>query len=103
MRKTGTALFISTPRTYRDLIKPHRIEAESEYKIVKVIELKAIDYENFTEDMLADRQFIEDFASLCPSSKDCILVKRRNHAEGILVIPDGCYVKKAAIIKMEQE
>ena len=95
------AYFVRIPRTYRDLLKPHLPEAEREYEIVKTIELSGIDYENFCEDMLVDRQFIEDNAALC---EDCdvlrsLLVKQRGKNEGILVMPEfGSYVKRAAYV-----
>ncbi len=95
------AYFISTPRTYRDLLKPHLLEAEREYEIVKVIELSGIAYENFCEDMLVDRQFLEDNAVLCEGGDvlRCLLVKQRGKHEGILVVPQlGSYVKRAAYI-----
>ena len=79
------AYFISTPKTYRDLLKPHLPEAEREYEIVKTIELSGINYENFSEDMLVNRQFIEDNAALCEDGDvlRCLLVKRRGKHEGI--------------------
>ena len=99
------AYFISTPRTYRDLLKPHLPEAEREYEIVKTIELSGIDYENFCEDMLVDRQFIEDNAALCEDGDvlRCLLVKQRGKNEGILVMPEfGSYVKRAAYVFLAQ-
>ena len=98
------AYFISKPRTYRDLLKPHLPEAEREYEIVKVIELSDIDYENFCEDMLVDREFIEDNAELCEDGDvlRCLLVKQhgKQHGkhEGILVVPELGSVKQAAYI-----
>jgi len=94
------AYFISTPRTYRDLLKPHLPETEREYEIVKVIELNNITYENFCEDMLVDRQFLEDNANLCEDGDvlRCLLVKQRGRHEGILVVPQLGAVKQAAYI-----
>lgn len=95
------AYFISTPRTYRDLLKPHLPEAEREYEIVKVIELSGLAYENFCEDMLVDRQFLEDNAALCKDGDvlRCLLVKQRGRHAGILVVPKfGGYVEQAAYI-----
>ncbi len=93
------AYFVRHPRQIEDLMKPHRIEQEQPYEIVKEIILLRIDYENFTTDMRADRQFIEDHASLCADGavKKCLFIRMRNHHEGILIIPEkGCYVKCAA-------
>ncbi len=99
------AYFISTPKTYRDLLKPHLPEAEREYEIVKTIELSGINYENFSEDMLVNRQFIEDNAALCEDGDvlRCLLVKRRGKHEGILIVPEfGSYVKQAAYIALDE-
>ena len=99
-----TAYFYFRPRTVRDLRRPHLLESETEYEIVKTITLSGIDYENFSEDLLADRQFIEDNAHLCSERPvlRCLLVKSRNGKEGILVNPEeGAYVKKAAYITLD--
>ena len=66
--------------------------------------MSCIDYENFSEDLLVDRQFIEDNAHLCGEGSVlcCLLVKPQNEKEGILVIPEeGAYVKKAAYITLD--
>ena len=54
----------------------------------------------FITDMLADRQFLEDYAELCSEGEiwSCIHVKQRGQSGGILVVPDGCYVKYAALL-----
>jgi hypothetical protein len=98
------AYFISKPRTYRDLLKPHLPEAEREYEIVKVIELSGIDYENFCEDMLVDREFIEDNAELCENGDAlrCLLVKQRGKHEGILVVSELSSVKQAAYLAWDE-
>ena len=99
-----TAYFYFRPRTVRDLCCPHLLERETAYEIVKTITLSGIDYENFSEDLLADRQLIEDNAHLCSEGPvlRCLLVKPRNGKEGILVIPEeGAYVKKAAYITLD--
>ena len=102
MKQTGMALFIKTPRTIEDLQKPHDICQERPYKIVKTIVLGKMDYENFITDMLADRQFIEDNYALCSEGEElnCLLVKERGKAGGVLVVPENrCYVKYAAYIE----
>ena len=99
MEKTGYAYFIKRPRVLRDLIIPHLLELERPYKVAKTIRLRAIDYENFITDMLADRQFIEDYANLCEMGEHwkCILVQKCGSQDGVLVMPkDGCYVGYAA-------
>lgn len=100
------AYFVHRPRTYRDLIKPHLPEVERQYEIVKVINPSGIAYENFSEDMLADRQFIEDNTALCGEGDvlRCLFVRQRGKREGILVIPErGAYVKRAAYIVLDEE
>ena len=71
---TGYAYFVENPRTIDDLSRPHPIESEKPYEIVKVINLAGIDYENFITDMVADRQFLEDNDALC--SKDDSVIHR---------------------------
>ena len=99
MERTGYAFFVESPRIIEDLLAPHPIEQETQYEIVKTVKLAKIDYENFITDMIADRQFIEDNASLCSRGEiwRCILVQQRGHSDGVLVMPiDGCYVGRAA-------
>ena len=83
-----------------DLKALHDINAEKDYEIVATVKLGTIDYENFITDMLADRQFLEDYADLCSEGDvwRCILVKQRGQSSGVLVVPDGCYVKYAALL-----
>ena len=87
MKKTGTARFISRPRRVSE-IQENPGTPEENYRIVKTVTLRAIDYENFTEDLLIDRPFLDSYAALCRDSGDCLYVKRRGAAEGILVFPD---------------
>ena len=99
MKRTGYAFFVESPRIIEDLLAPHPIEQETQYEIVKTVKLAKIDYENFITDMIADRQFIEDNASLCSRGEiwRCILVQQRGRTDGVLVVPvDGCYVGWAA-------
>ena len=90
MLQTGYAYFAEDPRVLEDLMKPHLL-----------VKLRAIDYQNFVTDMIADRQFIEDSADLCSKGEiwKCILVQRRGSHDGILVMPeDKCYVGYAAYL-----
>lgn len=98
MSQKGTAYFVYSPRTLLDLIQPHDLRDEKPYRVVRTVSLSAMSYENFITDMLADRQFLEDFADLCGEGEvwKCILVKQKGSADGVLVVPDGCYVKYAA-------
>lgn len=103
--KRGTAYFISRPRTHEDLTVPHLAEEEHTYEIVKHITLTGIEYENFSLDMLADRQFIEENADLCSEGNifKCLLISKKGRNDGILVVPDGtAFVKFAAYISEVQ-
>lgn len=94
----GFAYFVKRPRTADDLLRPHLIEQEQEYEVVKTITLSAMDYENFITDMLADRAFLEENAGLCSKSAPffCLLITRRGGENGVLVVPNGAYVESAA-------
>ena len=95
------AFFFVCSRTIEDLMQPHLLAHEREYRIVKTIELGKIDYENFVTDMLADRQFIEDNAGLCSRGEvwQCLLIRQKGCTDGILVVPEGgCYVGWAALV-----
>ena len=101
MERTGSAFFVPFPRVLSDLKKPHLYEAEQPYEIVQTISLGKMDYDNFCTDMIADRQFIEDYSELCGTGLiwKCLFVHQRGKSDGILVVPtDGCYVKFAAYI-----
>ena len=52
--REGNAYFVLYPRRISDLQKPHHLESEKHYHIVDEIRLSSIDYENFSEDLLAD-------------------------------------------------
>lgn len=101
MPQTGYAYFVENPRVIEDLIKPHLLEQERPFEVVKTVKLRTIDYENFVTDMVADRQFIEDSADLCSKGEiwKCILVQKRGSHDGVLVMPeDRCYVGYAAYL-----
>lgn len=46
----GTAYFVKSPSKLSNLVKPHRVEDEVSYEIVRTIYLPQIDYENFATD-----------------------------------------------------
>ena len=99
MDRTGFAYFVESPRIIEDLLAPHPIEQETQYEIVKTVKLAKTDYENFITDMIADRQFIEENATLCAEGDAwrCLLVQQRDRSDGVLIMPiDGCYVGWAA-------
>lgn len=98
------AYFVKRPRTIEDLCKPHLMNNERPYEVVKEITLAAIDYENFITDMEADRQFMEDNAALCAGGEPmkCLLVRQRGKRDCILVVPeDESFVKWAAYVPAE--
>lgn len=101
MERKGTAFFVVFPRILSDLRKPHLFDTEHPYEIVRTITLNKMDYDNLCADMVADRQFIEDYSELCRTGPvwKCIFVHQRGREDGILIVPtDGCYVKFAAYL-----
>lgn len=100
-----TAYFVRHPRVLSDLITPHLLNCERPFEIKKTIYLSKIDYENFYTDMVADRQFIEDYGYLCCAGTPmkCLLVKTRQASDGILVVPEEkCYVGWAAYLAKDE-
>ena len=100
MSEHGTAFFVERPRRMDELMRPHLPEWEREYEVVKTIRLSRIDYENFMTDMVADRQFLEDNASLCSKNSAiirCLEIQCKGSKERVLVVPDGAWVEIAAI------
>lgn len=102
MRRTGTAFFVFHPRTIEEVRRIHDVLQERPYRIKKTIALGLIDYENFVTDMLVDRPFLEAHASLCVAPGDCLYIKRRGAKEGVLVVPEGAWVKAAAWVVERQ-
>ena len=92
------AWFVFRPRTVADLTLKNPAGKWMEYRIVKTICLNGIDYENFTTDLLADRQFIEDHSTLCIEPGDCLLITGKRQEPELLIIPwQGCFVRYAAL------
>lgn len=101
MQQTGYAYFVKTPRVIEDLRKPHLLEQERPFEVIKTIKLSAIDFENFITDMVVDRQFIEDNFKNCSRGEvwKCLLVQKRGRCDGILVMPENeCFVGYAAYL-----
>ena len=98
MEDIQTAYFLYRPRRISDLLVPHLLEQEHPYTIVEEVRLSHIDYENFTEDLLADRAFLERYDG--PLSVDgvyqCLLVREWSSTEGILVVPKDGFVFHAS-------
>ncbi len=91
MRK---AFFVSFPRRVSDLRRPHRVEEERPYRVTRIVLLPDIDYENFAEDLLADRAFLRP-------AQGCLLIKSKHRRDGILVYARGDRVQRAAYFSGE--
>lgn len=87
----NTAYFVKKPRRLKDLVRPHRIEDEAPYEIVKTVSLSRIDYENIATDMTVERAYIAQYAHLCGIRDGvwrCLLIQQKNTKTGILVMPE---------------
>lgn len=69
---------------------PHRVEEERAYQVTRIVLLPELDYENFSEDLLADRAFLR------PGGDGCLLITTRHRRDGILVYAKGDRVQRAA-------
>ena len=95
----GAAYFVFRPRTSDDLSLENPMGRWRKYRIVKTICLPQIDFENFANDLLADRQFIEENSARCTESNDCLLVTNRRRDNTLLIIPwHGRFVRHAALL-----
>ncbi len=87
------AYFVKLPFRLEDLKRPHFISDEKPYVVEKTVFLSSIDYENFVTDLCVDRRFIEENAGLCRVDDGgvwhCILAKRKNRPDGVLVMSGG--------------
>ena len=99
MEERQTAFFLHRPRRISVLSIPHLLEEERPYTIVGEIKLSHMDYENFTEDMLADRAYLGRYSG--PPSIDgvhqCLFVHCWARADGVLVVPKDGFVFHAAV------
>lgn len=92
------AWFVFEPRRVDDLVFGVCEGKWMEYEIVKTIRLSKIDYENFTTDLLADREFIEENISLCQNKGECLFVTGLGQEQGVLIIPwQSSFVRYAAL------
>lgn len=89
--KHNTAYFVAYPKRIMDLAKLHAIEKETPYEVAACVELSTLEYENFLADMTVERPFFAKNAKLCAEGpvKKCILVKRRDRTDGVLIIPSN--------------
>lgn len=101
MRKEVQAKFYPCPRTAEEMKKPYDLTQTVDFEIVKRIELSNIDFENFATDMLVERVFLEENASICSSAVKPLKVLQvitAGKANSILVVPDAeGFVKYASL------
>ncbi len=99
------AFFVRYPRRMNDLMTPHPLEAEKPFQIIEEVKLSHIDYENFSEDLLADRAFLERYHSLHTrdGALQCLLIHDWNQSDGILVVPQNGFVLSAAMYVKEKD
>lgn len=90
MRNTSTAFFVDDHRSWEELLRPHLLEQESPFEIVRTIPLNRTDFENFITDMLVARDYLEDPDGRCSRAQvwQRFFVHQRGHTEGVLVMPD---------------
>ena len=96
-----TAWFVKYPRRVDDLKKPHPLTAEQPFAVVGTVKLDWMDYENFAEDLTADRAFLETYFLTAGEGMPmrCVLVRCDTRSGQLLIVPEqGCRVKYAAII-----
>lgn len=87
----GTAYFVKKPSRLSNLLRPHRLEDEVAYEIVRTILLPQIDYENIATDLTVNREYIKQYAYLCGIQDGvwrCLLIRQENAKTGILVMPE---------------
>lgn len=92
MRK---AFFVPFPRRVSDLRRPHSVEEERPYRVTRIVLLPELDYENFSQDLLADRTFLRS------GRGECLLIKSKHRPDGILVYAKGDRVHRAAYFSGE--
>lgn len=93
----GKAYFLKWPRRAEDLKSIHLLHREEAYEVIGEVALRAIDYENFEEDLSADRAFLDGYRAPVSAKRYCIFVHQRNRSDGILVVPtDDGHIKYAA-------
>ena len=96
----GYAHFVRRPGRLEDLEVLHPLEAERPCRVVGEVVLGDMDFRNFTTDLYADRDFLEEYAPLCGMGEvwTCILVRCAGERKGILAVPEGRYVEWAALV-----
>lgn len=94
------AHFVRKACTIKDL-KSYGDERGSQYVVEEVVELGALEYESFADDLLEDYKFIAKHVDKMFMDGDkvwhCVLVKAKDAKDGILVESEGYdYARYAA-------
>ena len=89
-----SAAFVRKAYNIDDLIAWDKAAKQrSKFVIEKNIPLSATEYKEFCDNLLSDRDFVEENISLMHMDKDktqhCILVKEEGRSEGILIQSEG--------------
>lgn len=87
------APFVAMPRTIHELRQPLSSEKYHFFVIEKTIGIPRDEYENYLEDMVHWRLFIENNAHHCRVDDKgvwhCILVQAHGQSDGVLIMADG--------------
>ena len=88
------AYFVHRLCRLSDLLQPHPMEGEQAYRVTRIVVLSPLAYDNFSEDLLIDREFLRRGSK--GLGQGCILVTTKHRRDGILVYPVDAWVKWAA-------
>jgi len=103
--KQDSAAFVRKAYSLDDLIAWDKAAKQrSKFIIEKTILLSTVEYEDFCNNLLSDREFVEENIELMYMDKEkaqhCILVKEEGGTEGVLVQCEGySYPRYAAYYK----
>lgn len=91
MPPTKTAYFVFRPGKVSDLKKLHLASDEQPYTIMETKKLSRIDYENFSEDLLVYRKYLDGiyYGPTSDIHKCLLITQQASPSEGILVEPTG--------------
>jgi hypothetical protein len=87
-----TAVFVKRPSRIANLLPPHLFGKEVPYEVAAIVELPKLHYENFINDLMIDRPFLDEYKKECyilPNVWHCILVRQNGYTDGILVMTEG--------------
>lgn len=94
IERKDSAAFVRKAYTIDDLINWDKVAKQrSKFIIEKTIVLSTSDYKEFCDNLLSDRDVVEENVSLMHMDKNktqhCILVKEEGSTEGILIQSEG--------------